>query len=61
VEITPEQFGTFEKFMRDADIRDVTYVGTITSSERFVVRNGEEELINLGVEELQYAWKGGKT
>src|SRR5579859_6881346 len=49
VEITPEQFGTFEKFMRDANIRDVIYVGTITSSHRFTVRNGEEELINLGV------------
>ncbi len=61
VEITPEQFGTFEKFMRDANIRDVTYVGTITSSDRFVVRNGEEELINLGIDELQYAWKGGKA
>jgi phosphoribosylformylglycinamidine synthase len=61
VEITPEQFGTFEKFMRDANIRDVTYVGTITSSDRFIVRNGEEELINLGVDELQEAWKGGQT
>jgi phosphoribosylformylglycinamidine synthase II len=60
VEITPEQFGTFEKLMRDADIRDVTYVGNITSSNRFTVRNGEEELINLGVDELQEAWKGGQ-
>jgi phosphoribosylformylglycinamidine synthase len=59
VEITPEQFGTFEKFMRDADLRDVIYVGTITSSDRFTVRNGEEELINLGIDELQEAWKGG--
>jgi phosphoribosylformylglycinamidine synthase subunit PurSL len=61
VEITPEHFGTFEQFMRDANIRDVTYVGTITSSDRFVVRNGEEELINLGVDELQHAWKGGNA
>jgi phosphoribosylformylglycinamidine synthase len=58
VEITPEQLGTFEKFMRAANIRDVIYVGTITSSDRFIVRNGEEELINLSVDELQDAWKG---
>ena len=61
VEITPEQFGTFEKFMRAADIRDVTYVGSITSGNRFTVRNGDEELINLGVDELQEAWKGGQA
>ena len=59
VEITPEQFGTFEKFMRDANIRDVIYVGTITSSDHFIVRNGVDELLDLGVDELQEAWKGG--
>jgi phosphoribosylformylglycinamidine synthase len=61
VEITPEQFGTFEKFMRGANVRDVTYVGTVTSSDRFIVRNMEEELLNLGVDELQEAWRGGKV
>ena len=61
VEITPEQFGTFEKFLRDANVRDMTYVGAVTSNNRFIVQNGEDEIINLGVDELQEAWKGGQA
>src|SRR5262249_1372196 len=61
VEITPEHLGTFEKFMRAANVRDVTYVGAITSSDRFIVRNVEEELMSLGLDELQEAWKGANV
>jgi phosphoribosylformylglycinamidine synthase subunit PurSL len=59
VEITPEQFGAFEKHMRTNGVEDVTYLGTVTHTSRFTVRAGSEELINVSVDELQEAWKGG--
>src|SRR5947199_3131370 len=61
VEITPEQFGTFEKHMRTANIKDMTnidmiYLGTVSNTTRFVVQDGDTELINLQIPELQEAW-----
>jgi len=62
VEITPEQFGTFEKHMMASGVEDITYIGAVNNSSRFIVHNGEEaELINISVEELQEAWKGGQA
>ena len=61
VEITPEQFGTFEKHMMESGVQDITYVGAVNNSSRFIVRSGEEELINVNVEELQEAWKRGQV
>ena len=61
VEITPEQLGSFEKHMRLNGIDDVTYVGTVTHTSRFVVQDGRDELINLAVDELQEAWKGSRV
>jgi phosphoribosylformylglycinamidine synthase II len=61
VEIAPEQLGTFEKHLRLNGVEDIVYVGIISHTDRFIVRDGEEELINLGVSELQEAWKGGKS
>jgi phosphoribosylformylglycinamidine synthase subunit PurSL len=61
VEIAPEQLGTFEKYMRVNGVEDIIYVGTVSYTDRFIVRDGEEELINLGVSELQEAWKGGNS
>jgi phosphoribosylformylglycinamidine synthase len=59
VEITPEQFGSFEKHMMTNGVEDITYMGTVNNSSRFIVYSGEEEeLINVSVEELQEAWKG---
>ncbi len=58
VEIAPEQLGSFEKHMRLSGIDDVTYVGTVTHTSRFIVQDGREELVNLGIDELQRAWKG---
>jgi phosphoribosylformylglycinamidine (FGAM) synthase-like enzyme len=57
VEIAPEQLGAFEKHMRTASVA-ITYIGAITNSARFIVQDGEEELINLHVNELKEAWKG---
>lgn len=61
VEIAPEQFGAFEKHMRANKVEDMTYIGTVTNTNRFIVTNGEAELLNLSVEELQDAWKGGQA
>ncbi|GAC1361468.1 MAG: phosphoribosylformylglycinamidine synthase subunit PurL [Ktedonobacteraceae bacterium] len=61
VEITPEQFGSFEKHMRLNGVEDVTYVGVVIHGSRFAVRDGNEELLNLDVDELQEAWKGGRV
>jgi phosphoribosylformylglycinamidine synthase len=61
VEITPEQLSTFEQHMRAAGVEDLTYLGMVTNTPRFVVQDGEEELINVNVEELQEAWKGGQA
>ncbi len=61
VEITPEQLGSFEKHMRLSGIEDVTYVGTAMHASRFVVQDGWDELVNLSIDELQEAWKGGRV
>ncbi|HTK07661.1 MAG TPA: phosphoribosylformylglycinamidine synthase subunit PurL [Ktedonobacteraceae bacterium] len=61
VEITPEQLGAFEQHMRSNGVEDITYLGTVTHTSRFTVRAGSEELINVSVDELQEAWKGGQV
>jgi phosphoribosylformylglycinamidine synthase len=61
VEITPEQLGAFEQHMRSNGVGDITYLGTVTHTSRFTVRAGSEELINVSVDELQEAWKGGQA
>ncbi|TMC24114.1 MAG: phosphoribosylformylglycinamidine synthase subunit PurL [Chloroflexi bacterium] len=58
VEIAPEQLGAFELHMRTHGIEDFTYIGTVNNSSRFIVQDGDEELINLSISELQEAWKG---
>jgi phosphoribosylformylglycinamidine synthase len=61
VEITPEQLGAFEKYIRTAGIKDMIYIGTVSNTTRFVVQDGDTELINLQISELQEAWKGDLT
>jgi hypothetical protein len=40
-------------------VEDITYIGAVNNSSRFIVQGGEgSELINVDVEELQEAWKG---
>jgi phosphoribosylformylglycinamidine synthase len=58
VEVAPEQWGAFEKHMRTHSIEDVTYLGSVTTSTHFIVRDDDNELINIDVAELQAAWKG---
>ncbi len=61
VEVTPEQWGAFEKHMRTRGVQDVIFVGTVTNTGQFIVRDDEIELIRLSVEELQDAWRGGNV
>jgi len=59
VEIAPERLGTFEKHMRENGVTAITYLGTVTNTERFIIQDSETELINVSLKELQVAWKGG--
>jgi phosphoribosylformylglycinamidine synthase subunit PurSL len=61
VEVAPEQREAFEAHMRSYGINDVACIGQVTAVERFVVRHGEETLIDLPIETLQQAWKGGQV
>ena len=58
VEIAPEQFGAFEKHLRANGITDLTFLGNVTNGTRFVIKDGEMDLVDLDVDELQDAWKG---
>jgi phosphoribosylformylglycinamidine synthase len=61
VEVAPEQREAFEAHMRSYGINDVTCIGLVEAAERFIVRHGEETLIDLSIEALQQAWKGGQA
>ncbi len=61
VEITPEQWGTFEKHMRFSGVTDVTYIGTVTNTGRFKVHDGDEEVMNLSIADLQQAFRGNRA
>jgi phosphoribosylformylglycinamidine synthase len=58
VEIAPEQQAAFEAHMRERGIQDISYIGTVTEAQQFIVTNGEQALIDLPVAALQMAWKG---
>jgi phosphoribosylformylglycinamidine synthase len=61
VEVAPEQREAFEAHMRSYSINDVACIGLVEAAERFIVRHGEETLIDLSIEALQQAWKGGQA
>ncbi len=58
VEITPEQVGTFERFMRAHGVNDFANIGIVTKTSRFMIRQLAQTLIDVDVAELQAAWKG---
>ena len=58
VEIAPEQWGTFEKHMRFSGVTDVTYIGTVTNTDTFVVREGSDTVMNVSIEDLRQAFGG---
>ena len=62
VEVAPLQQEAFEAHMRLYGINDVSCIGLVTGeAERFLVRHGEETLIDLPIVALQQAWKGGQA
>ncbi len=61
VEIAPEQWGTFEKHMRFSGVTDVTYIGTVTNTGRFRVHDGDEEVMNVSIADLQQAFRGNRA
>jgi phosphoribosylformylglycinamidine synthase len=59
VEVTPEQLGAFERHMREHGVEEIFRVGQVTNDARLTIHNGNVELLNVDVAELQVAWKGG--
>ncbi|GAC1434468.1 MAG: phosphoribosylformylglycinamidine synthase subunit PurL [Ktedonobacteraceae bacterium] len=58
VEIAPEQWGTFEKHMRFNGVTDVTYIGTVTNTDTFVMREGSDTVIDVSLKDLRHAFGG---
>jgi phosphoribosylformylglycinamidine synthase subunit PurSL len=58
VEIAPMQQDAFEAQMQALGVADFVYLGRVNETNRFLIRNGDEILIDLPVSELQEAWKG---
>ena len=58
VEIAPGNQDAFESFMRANGVQHFYRIGSVTETERFVVRNRRQVLIDTPVSELQEAWRG---
>ena len=58
VEISPEHQETFEAYMRTHGVNDFTCIGLVNNTERLVIQNASQLLIDLPVNELQAAWQG---
>jgi phosphoribosylformylglycinamidine (FGAM) synthase-like enzyme len=61
VEIAPEQRAAFEEHMSAHGVKGLACLGRVIDNGRFVVREGAQMLIDVGVEELQTAWKGERA
>jgi len=59
VEISPEHRETFEAYMRTQGVNDFACIGLVNNTERLVMQNANQLLIDLPVNELQAAWQGG--
>ena len=60
VEISPEQQHAFEAYMRNHGIYDFACIGVVNNTDRFIIQNANQSLIDLSVHELQSAWQGVK-
>jgi phosphoribosylformylglycinamidine synthase II len=58
VEISPEQRDAFEAHMHTHNVQHLACIGTVNDTDRFIVRNDEQIVIDLPVAQLQQAWKG---
>jgi phosphoribosylformylglycinamidine synthase II len=61
VEVTPEQLGAFERYMREHGVAEVFRVGQVTNTSRVSIQSSGDEFIDVDIDELQAAWKGGKA
>jgi phosphoribosylformylglycinamidine synthase len=61
VEVTPEHLGNFENYLRANAVEEYYRIGTVTNTAQLVIQNGDTELLQLDIDELQSAWKGGQA
>jgi phosphoribosylformylglycinamidine synthase subunit PurSL len=61
VEIAPEQRDAFERSLYDQHIEAFACLGTVTATERLIIRYGEQIHVDLPVSALQAAWKGAQA
>ena len=61
LEVAPQQREAFEAHMQAHDVHDMARLGNVTENKRFHVRAGERILIDVAIDELQAAWKGGRA
>jgi phosphoribosylformylglycinamidine synthase len=61
VEVTPEHLGDFENYLRANAVEEYYRIGTVTNTAQLVIQNGDTELLQLDIDELQSAWKGGQA
>jgi phosphoribosylformylglycinamidine synthase subunit PurSL len=59
VEISPEHQNAFEAYIRTYRVDDFACIGAVNNTERFVIQNADQLLIDLPVNALQAAWHGG--
>ena len=58
VEILPEHQDAFEAYMHTNGVYGFACIGVVNDTERFVIQNANQLLIDLPVDELQTAWQG---
>src|SRR2546429_3581799 len=61
VEISPEHQDAFEAYMHTKGVYDFACIGIVNNTERFIIQNANQLLIDLPVTELQAAWQGGEA
>jgi phosphoribosylformylglycinamidine synthase II len=61
VEVTPEQMGSFEKYLQSNGVEEYYRIGNVTNTSQLVIQNGETELLQVSIDKLQASWKGGQA
>ncbi len=59
VEVAPAQRAAFEDFLRTRQVAHVACLGSVNADGRLLVRTGSQVHIDVSVNALQTAWKGG--
>ncbi|HEX6110605.1 MAG TPA: AIR synthase-related protein, partial [Ktedonobacteraceae bacterium] len=60
VEVALEHQDAFEAYMRTNGVQNLACIGIVNDTQRFVIQNVDQLLIDCSIEELQNAWKGGR-